>query len=98
MIRRPRSATRPDTLCPSTTLFRPALRQALVLGADREVPDDFGDLVDVAALQLLDVVLEAARPVRGHPRLLLAEDSEHLLDLFVVDDVDRKSTRLNSSH
>ena len=62
-------------------------RQALVLVAERQVPHDLGDLVDVAALQLLDVVLEAARPVGRHPRLLLAKDGEHLLDLFVVDDV-----------
>ena len=62
-------------------------RQALVGLADREVPDDFGDLVDVAALQLLDVVLEPARPVGRHPGLLLAKDREHLLDLFVVDDL-----------
>src|ERR1043166_6249997 len=33
-----------------------ARRQALVLLPDRQVPHDFGDLVDVAALQLLDVV------------------------------------------
>src|SRR5205823_596377 len=62
-------------------------REALVILADRQVPDDLGDLVDVAALELLDVVLEPARPVRGHARLLLAKDGEHLLDLFVVDDV-----------
>src|SRR5690242_7070965 len=62
-------------------------REALVLLTDREVPDDLGNLVDVAALQLLDVVLERPGPVRRHPGLLLAEDREHLLDLFVVDDV-----------
>src|SRR5689334_8647958 len=61
--------------------------QALVLLADREVPDDLGHLVDVAALQLLDVVLEAARPVGRHARFLLAQHREDLFDLFVVDDV-----------
>ena len=61
--------------------------QALVLVADREVPHDLGHLVDVARLQLLDVVLVAPGPVGRHPRLLLAKDGEDLLDLFVVDDL-----------
>src|SRR5262249_53308900 len=64
-----------------------ARRQALVVLTDRQVPDHLGDLVDVAALELLDVVLEPAGPVRRHPRLLLAEHGEHLLDLLVVDHV-----------
>ncbi len=61
--------------------------EALVGLPQRQVPHHLGDLVDVAALELLDVVLEPAGPVGRHPRLLLAEDGEHLLDLFVVDDV-----------
>jgi hypothetical protein len=60
-------------------------RQALVLVTDREVPHHFGDLVDVAGLQLLDVVLVATRPVGRHPRFLLAKDGEDLFDLLVVD-------------
>src|SRR5436190_4589167 len=63
-----------STLFPYTTLFR-------------SVPHDLGDLVDVAALQLLDVVLEPPRPVGGHARFLLAKDGEHFFDLFVVDHV-----------
>src|SRR6478736_3474230 len=51
-------------------------RQALVLLADGEVPHDLGHLVDVAALQLLHVVLEATRPVGGHARFLLAQHRE----------------------
>src|SRR5438105_5587999 len=62
-------------------------RQAFVLVANRQVPHDLRDLVDVARLELLDVVLEPARPVGGHPRLLLAKDGEDLLDLLVVDDL-----------
>src|SRR4051794_2038864 len=40
-------------------------REALVGVAQGEVPDDLGHLVHVAGLQLLLVVLEAARPVGG---------------------------------
>src|SRR5205823_12265623 len=51
-----------------------------------QVPHHLGHLVDVARLQLLDMVLEAPGPVRRHARFLLAQHCEDLLDLFVVDD------------
>src|SRR5438132_5481049 len=47
--------------------------EALLPLADGEVPDDLGDLVDVAGAHLLDVVLETAGPVRVHIGLVLAE-------------------------
>src|SRR5438445_1471895 len=61
-------------------------RQALVLLADRQVPHHLGHLVDVARLQLLDVVLESPGPVRRHASFLLAQHREDLFDLLVVDD------------
>src|SRR5579859_1058031 len=47
-------------------------RQALVLVTNRQVPHNLGHLIDVTGLELLDVILVAARPVGRHPRLLLA--------------------------
>src|SRR5436190_24054339 len=61
--------------------------QTLVAFADGEVPDDFGDLVDVARAQLLDVVLEPAAPVRGHLGFVLAQDVEDLGDFLLRHDV-----------
>jgi hypothetical protein len=59
----------------------------VLLLSDREVPDDFGQLIDVARLELFDVALVTARPVSRHVRLLLAKAGEHFLDLLVVDHV-----------
>ena len=65
--------------------------QTTVLVTDREVPNHFCDLIDVARLELLDVVLVATRPVGGHPRLLLAKDSEDFLHLLIVDHLSKSN-------
>src|SRR5439155_17942970 len=53
-----------------------------------EVPDDLGDLLDVAGAKLLGVRLESTRPVvRAVGHLRLAEDAENLFDLFLTDEV-----------
>src|SRR5437588_1516807 len=62
-------------------------RQALLAFADREVPDDFRHLIDVARAQFLDVVLEPTAPVRGHLGLVLAQDVEDLGDFLLGHDV-----------
>src|SRR3546814_2162530 len=102
MIRRPPRSTRTDTLFPYTTLFRSVGLQAR---------DDLGrDVV----LDLLVVGGDvAARPVEiplADLQWVLAEGEGDLLDDALATDhalraakaakrrVDRKSTRLNSSH
>src|SRR3712207_7370328 len=86
MIRRPPRST----LFPYTTLFRS------VLLAQRQVPHDFGDLVDVAGLQLLDVVLEAPRPVRRHPdRKSTRLNSSHANISYAVFCLKKKKELIN---
>src|SRR3546814_15627790 len=98
MLRRPPRSTRTDTLFPYTTLFRSDARQAgcaarvdLYLAAWGEgdavlQPFGVGDKADLDenALQL-DIMFRAAVAV------LVAEAGDALA-------IDRKSTRLNSSH
>jgi hypothetical protein len=45
----------------------------------------FGQLVDIARLDLVAVVLEPAIPVLGHLRTLVLKHAEHLLDRLLVD-------------
>src|SRR5262245_16643442 len=52
---------------------------------DSEIADDFGELVDVARLDLLAVVLEPAVPVLRHLGDLVGQDPDHLLHLLLVD-------------
>src|ERR1035437_4462389 len=47
-------------------------RQAHVLVTDRQVPDDLGNLVDVAGSELFRVVLLTTGPVGRHPGVLFA--------------------------
>ena len=60
-------------------------RQPLRRLAQREVPDHLGDLVHVAALQLLLVVLEPPAPVGGLAYVLLAEQLEEVVDVLGGD-------------
>ena len=56
-------------------------RQRGVAVAGGEVPHHLGDLVHVAALQLLLVVLEPPAPVRRHTRVGLGEHGHEVLEL-----------------
>src|SRR3712207_8630803 len=85
MIRRPPRST----LFPYTTLFRSG--QLLVVDRVR-VDDVAGELVVEQDLQRL-----AAHLLGGHLALLRAR-VEHAQRLGQLIDLDRKSTRLNSSH
>src|SRR3546814_15860605 len=99
MIRRPPRSTRIDTLCPYTTLFRSTASGAIWLNANEaayaNVADDAGglrrypspqpDALRCALADLYDCAPE---------RLLIGRGSDEAIDLLV----DRKSTRLNSSH
>src|SRR3546814_11371783 len=105
MLRRPPRPTRPDSLLPYPTLFRSVgvgelgrlggggTRHAgdLVVHAEVVLEGDRGEglvlLLDLHALLGLDRLVEALRPAAP------LEDAAGEL----VDDLDRKSTRLNSS-
>src|SRR3546814_11707779 len=104
-IRRPPSTTRTDTLFPYTTLFRST-------GADETRPgrferanggtlflDEVGDLPLAAQVKLLRVLqtgelerLGDTRPIKVDVRIVSATNAR------LEDAIDRKSTRLNSSH
>src|SRR5436190_4524459 len=73
-----------STLFPYTTLFR-------------SVPHDLGDLVDVAALQLLDVVLEPPRPVGGD-RKSTRLNSSHTVISYAVFCLKKKNTKHDISN
>src|SRR5215204_158685 len=60
-------------------------RKALLLIPEGQVPNDLGQLEDVAGLHLVPVVLEAAIPVLRHLRSTAVQDLEHLLDHVFVD-------------
>src|SRR3546814_19182419 len=96
MRRRPPRSTRTDTLFPYTTLFR-SLDLHAFLGLDRlvqavgpaaAVHHAAGEFVDDDDLAVLDDIIGVE--LEHHDGL------ERLVD--VMDDLDRKSTRLNSSH
>src|SRR3546814_13419888 len=103
MIRRPPRSTRTDTLFPYTTLFRSFLVSGQLCGDVRRAAGDRGlDALLVLAMAELhqrllvqaqprDVALLGGAHQRGRRRAQCAA-------LRVADAVDRKSTRLNSSH
>src|SRR3546814_13696462 len=104
MIRRPPRSTRTDTLFPYTTLFRSA-PDGIVEAAGRR-PLDVAALLPVQCAQALGDLDPVARLADELPRCLaqLLHSSVAALGARVADPglhrraVDRKSTRLNSSH
>src|SRR6266566_62659 len=60
-------------------------RKTLLVVAKREVPDDLGELEDVAGLHLVAVVLEAPVPVLWHLRTAAGEGLQNLVDHRLVD-------------
>src|SRR3546814_15634890 len=94
MIRRPPRATRTDTLCPYTTLFRsPALSDPAPhpasLGPGGATPP---------STPAPEPKLVAARTIKvSYAKPWLASEAE-LDDYLRKQREDRKSTRLNSSH
>src|SRR3546814_1452157 len=111
MIRRPPRSTRTDTLFPYTTLFRsaavPSFTTLLPGGAlatfavDVLYRSDRYVDVDLAPEKRQRQTTEVnARIVLGSRRgsWLLSLAARNLTREVIVDQVDRKSTRLNSSH
>src|SRR3546814_15392113 len=105
MYRRPPRSTRTDTHFPYTTLFRSrfqARAQRQVVGAvhlddEREVAADAGaDRADHLAQQAGALFERATVGIRA-PVRVCGEELAHQVAVGGVD-LDRKSTRLNSSH
>src|SRR3546814_12454262 len=100
MIRRPPRSTRTDTLLPYTTLFRSktVLWEWTVRAHsfDRRVEAATAGGFDILPLSYRNYRRELAAGRRGEDLAAIAADQGILLDF--LDGIDRKSTRLNSSH
>src|SRR3546814_17305741 len=103
MMRRPPRSTRTDTLFPYTTLFRSHVAQVQVPGID--VPDQriFHLLRAFVFPQMTDdtIVVVTSRSPGDHLFLMAPDHSGDFRKKILVTNgylVDRKSTRLNSSH
>src|SRR3546814_14071067 len=96
MIRRPPRSTRTDTLFPYTTLFRSLILTQVLAVALLPIPHGMGMLLRMEIAPLLSTLHpRTAMPLvvtLGVLRILLRVRLSPALDL------DRKSTRLNSSH
>src|SRR3546814_10289046 len=104
MRRRPPRSTRTDTLCPYTTLFRsqpggPRMTRPIGI-ADMLVADEAGAVPLDRAIEDGMEVWRAGRDVRGDVRVRYRTVIDNSVGgiLSSIPYVDRKSTRLNSSH
>src|SRR3546814_13204026 len=110
MIRRPPRSNRTDHLFPYTTLFRSMLYTGGTTGLPKGVMYRHGDLAQAllfgfdlrglarpATRQSLAAAADAARVARGPCISLVASPLMHGTGLL-GGALDRKSTRLNSSH
>src|SRR3546814_20494935 len=99
MIRRPPSSTRTDTLFPYTTLFRSPIGSRRAV---HRVGDGLPEPAPVAASR--ERLRRSALPTTDgdgearRPHLIRVEPAHHLADARPALALDRKSTRLNSSH
>src|SRR3546814_20613121 len=101
MIRRPPRSTRTATLFPYTTLFRSngpfivcegySTGASLLKITGRPVVIAFN-------AGNLELVATALREKYPDARMAIAADDDHKLEGKPIGNVDRKSTRLNSSH
>src|SRR3546814_19198971 len=103
MLRRPPRSTRTDTLFPYTTLFRsPAMPQGAIEGSTEGdlSADAGGDAPAVVAVERLDDERPAQAFRFGERCVHVAEQAAAGDGQagFVQQPLDRKSTRLNSSH
>src|SRR3546814_14228706 len=100
MDRRPPRSTRPDTLFPYTTLFRPAFMRRERI---KHIPvvDFAGRAVDLITQDSLFAAQRRPDPVvlmAGGKGMRLRPLTEHTPKPMLEVGGDRKSTRLNSSH
>src|SRR3546814_13457098 len=93
MIRRPPRATRTDTLFPYTTLFR---SDSDFWRAIRQGETGYVSIPNAAAGLLIQSEGDNWRAVRNGP--VTVYGAWAMLGVVIVLALDRKSTRLNSSH
>src|SRR3712207_7928788 len=86
MIRRPPRST----LFPYTTLFRSGPGTPVLEAMTRDVPS-------VGHWRPLEASMRALMESKA-PALMIVDDGGRLVGLLTPENVDRKSTRLNSSH
>src|SRR3546814_15528193 len=99
MIRRPPRSTRTDTLFPYTTLFRSPSDDVMTQLLHAEFKDETGTMRKLTRGELLAMINmlatagnETTNRLIGWTGKVLAEHPEQRRE------IDRKSTRLNSSH
>src|SRR3546814_5314381 len=104
MIRRPPRSTRTDTLFPYTTLFRSLLHFTLRDFVKHHALDwlvlqrvFFAQQFGQMPRNRLALAIRVGRKPELVSALERGNDRPHVL-FVAVDDLDRKSTRLNSSH
>src|SRR3546814_4753775 len=97
MIRRPPRSTRTDTLFPYTTLFRSYLRAWLAEWMNADGCDVTADhiLVTNGAKQGIDLV---CRLLLDEGDAIVVTAPTYFTAVPIFRNLDRKSTRLNSSH
>src|SRR3546814_19707980 len=100
MIRLPPRSTRTDTLFPYTTLFRSVdLTEAtMVASASGEWFDPASFRTQYATGLLTRMSVEAAAAFIQSERILLDAEIRQETSVHLQTPLDRKSTRLNSSH
>src|SRR3546814_20219333 len=97
MIRRPPRSTRTDTLCPYTTLFRSAGIESIHKG-QLEAAECLGLTPTQIYLHIiLRPAIERVYPALASQYVLLMLVTS-ILSAVGANELDRKSTRLNSSH
>src|SRR3546814_11276395 len=104
MIRRPPRSTRTDTLFPYTTLFRSveprrldrARGRAVIQGIERRTAREKRPFGRFHARNAAAFLIDQDRQVG--PAVEIAKLVGEAPQLLAVLDIDRKSTRLNSSH
>src|SRR3546814_2408917 len=104
MIRRPPRSTRTDTLFPYTTLFRSPLLARLYWYTVEFGLIDGDEGLRVYGAGILSsggetpYAIESVEPARPRFDLARCMRTEYRIDSFQKTYLDRKSTRLNSSH
>src|SRR3546814_11137350 len=98
MIRRPPRSTRTDTLFPYTTLFRSGCRASDPPRRPRKAKGDACSMAHAPERLGRQDSIAATGPLPGEGRIFGAEEQGTSAPRTTGQYVDRKSTRLNSSH